>query len=51
MPSPILFGFFLEFVVSDLKIFCKVLKLDATLSFDIKYAGDTSLMSIVFEKL
>ena len=49
--SPILFGLFLEFVTADLKILCKEFMLDTNLSFDIRYADDTTIMSIVFEKL
>ena len=48
--SPILFSFFLEFVMTDLKSLCKE-ELDTSLSFDIRYANDTTIMYIVFEKL
>ena len=46
--SPVLF---LEFVMADLKSLCKEFKLDTNLSFDIRYADDTTIMSIVFEEL
>ena len=45
--SPILFSLFLEFLES----LCKEFKLDTNLSFDIRYADDTTIMSTVFEKL
>ena len=37
--------------MADLKNLCKELKLDTNLSFDIRYAGDTTIMSTMFEKL
>ena len=49
--SPFLFSLFLEFVLADLKSLCKEFKLDTNLSFDIRYANDTTIMSNVFEKL
>ena len=48
--SPILFSFFLAFDMTDLKSLCKEFKLDNNVSFDIRYADDTT-MSTVFEKL
>ena len=47
--SPILFSLFLEFVMADLKSFCKELKPDTNL--DVRYADDTTISSTVFEKL
>ena len=49
--SPILFSLFLEFVMADLKSLGKEFKLDTNLSFDIRYADYTTIMSTVFEKL
>ena len=46
-----LFRLFLEFDMADLNSLWKKFKLDANLSFDIRYAYDTTLMSTVFEKL
>ena len=45
--SPILFSLFLEFLES----LCKEFKPDNNLSFDIRYADDTTIMSTVSEKL
>ena len=49
--SPILFRLFVEFVMADLKSFCKEFKLDTKLSSDITHADDTTIMPTVFEKL
>ena len=49
--SPILFSLFLELVMADMKSLCKEFKLDTNLSFDTRYADDTTIMSTVFEKL
>ena len=37
--------------MADQKSLCKEFKLDINLSFDIRYADDTTIMSTVFDKL
>ena len=37
--------------MADLKSLCKEFKLNTNLSFDIRYADDTTIMSTVLEKL
>ena len=37
--------------MADLMSLCKEFKLDINLSFDIRYADETTVMSTVFEKL
>ena len=49
--SSILLRLFLEFVMADLKSLCKEFKLNTNHSFDIRYADDTTIMSIVFDML
>ncbi len=49
--SPTLFNIFLEFVMKELKSLDDRLQLRDTLSIDIRYADDTTLLSAIFEKL
>ena len=49
--SPTLFNIFLEFVMKKLKSLDSTLKLHDSLSIDIRYADDTTLLSAIFEKL
>jgi hypothetical protein len=42
--------FFLEFVIDDV-VSLKQLHLDKDLSCEIRYADDTTLLSVIFEKL
>ena len=49
--SPTLFNIFLEFVMDELSCLQSSLKLNPTLSTDIRYADDTSLIAFTFEKL
>ena len=49
--SPTLFNIFLEFVMKELKNLDESLKLTDSLSIDIRYADDTTLLSTIFEKL
>ena len=51
MLSPTLFNIFLEFVMKELKSLDSTLKLHDSLSIDIRYADDTTLLSAIFEKL
>ena len=49
--SPTLFNVFLEFVMDDLKSLQDNLQLDEILSNDIRYADDTTRITMVFDKL
>ena len=49
--SPTLFNVFLEFVLDELESLQNDLTLDDRLSTDIRYADDTTLIALVFEKL
>ena len=49
--SPTLFNIFLEFVMDELSCLQSSLKLNPTLSTDIRYADDTTLIAFTFEKL
>ena len=49
--SPALFNIFLEFVMKELKVLDKTLTLTDSLSIDIRYAGDTTPLSAIFDKL
>ena len=49
--SPTLFNIFLEFVMSELKSLQQSLSLTQEVSFDVRYADDTTLIAAVFEKL
>ena len=49
--SPTLFNIFLEFVMKELKSLDQDLQMKNILSVDIRYAGDTTLISTVFNKL
>ena len=49
--SSTLFNIFLEFVMKELKSMDSTLKLHDSLSIDIRYADDTTLLSAIFEKL
>ena len=49
--SPTLFNIFLEFVMKELKSLDQDLQMKNTLSVDIRYADDTTLISTVFNKL
>ena len=49
--SPILFNIFLEFVMKELKSLDSTLKFHDSLSIDIRYADDTTLLSAIFDKL
>ena len=49
--SPSLFNIFLEFVMKELKDLDRTLILTDSLSIDIKYADDATLLSTIFDKL
>ena len=49
--SPTLFNIFLEFVMKEVKYVEKTLTLSPELSLDIRYADDTTLLSVIFDKL
>ena len=49
--SPTLFNIFLEFVMKELKSLDQDLHMKNTISVDIRYADDTTLISTVFNKL
>ena len=49
--SPTLFNIFLEFVMDELGSLQASLRLDESISRDIRYADDTTLISVIFEKL
>ena len=49
--SPTLFNIFLEFVMKQLTSLDQDLQMENTLSVDIRYADDTTLISTVFNKL
>ena len=49
--SPTLFNIFLEFVMKELKSLDQDLQMKNTLSVDIRYADDTTLISTVLNKL
>ena len=49
--SPTLFNIFLEFVMDEVKSIIGEMKLDDSLSTDIRYADDTTLVALIFEKL
>lgn len=49
--SPTLFNVFLEFVMDEVKSIHNELDFDRTLSTDIRYADDTTLVALIFEKL
>ena len=48
--SPTLFNIFLEFIMDELKSL-KKFQLDKDLSSDIRYADDTTLVSVIFPQL
>ena len=49
--SPNLFNIFIKFVMKELKILDITLKLHDSLSIDLRYSDDTTLLSAIFEKL
>ena len=49
--SPALFNIFLEYVMRELKSIDRELTYREKMSLDIRYADDTTLMSVIFEKL
>ena len=49
--SPTLFNIFLEFVMKEVKDVENTLNLTDSLSLDIRYADDTTLLSAIFDKL
>ena len=49
--SPTLFNIFLEFVMKEVKDVEKTLSLSPELSLNIRYADDTTLSSVIFDKL
>ena len=49
--SPTLFNIFLEFVMEEVKSLDSSLNLTDSLSTEIRYADDTTLLSAIFDKL